>query len=365
VPAVSKSPGRRVHVAIDTGTDPHFHEEAFERDLVADRLPYGLQHLEEHGFALSWLPKRGRGLMTRVLAEAGRRATLDLNPWSLVEGPGGRRRADVVLAWEERVGLPVAAGRALGEPPCVTGLIWLTDRADDLPRLYRRAMSAALARAAAVFVLSSAQVAPLVESWGVDSERLHYVPFGVPTELWGRGSETEQDAALVVSAGNDWARDHALLVEAVSQVQRWNLPLRLELLTERQVPVHAALGVRRLGKGAADVRAAYGRASFVAVATRPNLHASGMTVALEAMAVGRAVVASATPGMEDYVVDGETGLLVTPGDKAALADAMATLLRDPDLAARLGAAGKARVRARFTSARMVADLAVLLNAATS
>lgn len=360
MPGLSATP---VHVVIDTGTDPAAHQQAYERGVAADRFPYGLHHLEDHGFSLTWLPRRRPGLLTRVAAEAGRRATLDLNPWSLAEGAGQRRRAAAVLAWEERVGLPVAAARRMGEPPCVTGVIWLTDRTADLPSAYRRAVTAGLGRAAGVFVLSSAQVAPLVERWGVDPARIRYVPFGVPAREWGKAEPAAQQPGLVVSAGNDWDRDHGLLVDAVNEARRRGLPLRLELLTERPVAVAAAAGVRRRAAGAEDVRSTYRRAAFVAVATRPNLHASGMTVVLEAMAGGRAVVASATPGMEDYVADGETGLLVPPGRRDALVDAMATLHRDPDLAARMGAAGRERVRARFTSERMAAALASMLRAA--
>ena len=72
-------------------------------------------------------------------------------------------------------------------------------------------------------------------------------------------------------------------------------------------------------------------------------------VALESMAVGTAVVASATGGLTDMVVDDETGLLVRPGDAEGLAHATFRLLDDPDLRARLGAAGRRRVEERFSA----------------
>jgi glycosyltransferase involved in cell wall biosynthesis len=64
----------------------------------------------------------------------------------------------------------------------------------------------------------------------------------------------------------------------------------------------------------------------------------------EAMAHGRAVVATAVGGLPDMVVDGETGLLVQPGNPAALRSAIDRLLVDPDLRARLGAAARERIR---------------------
>jgi glycosyltransferase involved in cell wall biosynthesis len=69
----------------------------------------------------------------------------------------------------------------------------------------------------------------------------------------------------------------------------------------------------------------------------------------EAMAWGRPVVATAVGGLTDAVEDGVTGLLVPPGDVVALRAAIERLLGDPDLRARLGAAGRARAP-RFDAA---------------
>jgi glycosyltransferase involved in cell wall biosynthesis len=63
-------------------------------------------------------------------------------------------------------------------------------------------------------------------------------------------------------------------------------------------------------------------------------------VAAEASMRGTAVVASASGGLAEIVRDGETGLLVPPGDADALADALARLLGDRDLAERMGCAGR-------------------------
>ena len=65
--------------------------------------------------------------------------------------------------------------------------------------------------------------------------------------------------------------------------------------------------------------------------------------ALEAMAAGRAVIASSVGGLADAVIDGETGLLVQPENVEQLAQAIARLRDDAPLASRLGAAGPARV----------------------
>ena len=61
-------------------------------------------------------------------------------------------------------------------------------------------------------------------------------------------------------------------------------------------------------------------------------------------------------GPREIVVDGETGLLVPPGDVDALAAALDRVLSDPAFAERLGAAGRRRARERFSIERTVARL---------
>jgi glycosyltransferase involved in cell wall biosynthesis len=76
-------------------------------------------------------------------------------------------------------------------------------------------------------------------------------------------------------------------------------------------------------------------------------------VVLEALALGRPVVATAVGGVPSVVVDGETGILVEPKNPEALADALATVLEDPDRG-RFGKAGAALVEERYGAAKMVA-----------
>jgi glycosyltransferase involved in cell wall biosynthesis len=88
------------------------------------------------------------------------------------------------------------------------------------------------------------------------------------------------------------------------------------------------------------------------------------TVAIEAMAAGRPLIASCIGGLTDLVQDGENGLLSTPGDHRVLADALKTLLNDPLLAARMGEAGRDRAR-RFTASAVVDQIAGVYGTAAS
>jgi L-malate glycosyltransferase len=79
------------------------------------------------------------------------------------------------------------------------------------------------------------------------------------------------------------------------------------------------------------------------------------TSLLDAMACGKPVVATAAGGIPEVVEDGVTGVLVPPKDHQALADAIVMLLNDAAMRKRLGSAGLARVRERFSADRMLQD----------
>jgi len=83
------------------------------------------------------------------------------------------------------------------------------------------------------------------------------------------------------------------------------------------------------------------------------------TALLDAMACGKAIVGTRTGGIPEVVEDGETGRLVPPRDHAAMAQAILTMLADDEQRRRMGEAGLARVQARFTVERMVAETAAV------
>jgi len=79
----------------------------------------------------------------------------------------------------------------------------------------------------------------------------------------------------------------------------------------------------------------------------PSVYEPLGIVNLEAMACGTAVAGSRTGGIPEVVADGETGLLVPPGEPGPLAEALNVLLRDPGRARAMGEAGRKRVVAEF------------------
>ena len=94
----------------------------------------------------------------------------------------------------------------------------------------------------------------------------------------------------------------------------------------------------------------------------PDGDSEGSPVAvMEAQLSGLPVVATRHAGIPEVVMDGSTGILVEEGDVQAMANAMAQLVRNPQLAARLGAAGQERMSLNFTVEHHLAAVSALLH----
>ena len=146
-----------------------------------------------------------------------------------------------------------------------------------------------------------------------------------------------------------------VLIEALAQLA--DLPqARLRLIGEGDaLPGHLELA-RRLGVAdrveavgvlrGDELVEAMGRAAVMVLASTSHAECAG-TVLMEGMACATPVVASDVGSLAYVVGDGEAGLIVPPGDAAALAAACRKLLTDGELADRLGAAGRERAVGRF------------------
>ena len=224
--------------------------------------------------------------------------------------------------------------------------------------LYNRAVDAVIA-------ISEGVRAALVRA-GVRAERIRVVPSGIDARAlaappaaraavrreWGLGDD---EVAVVALGALEVRKGHAVLLAAAAGLASAAPRLRYVFCGEgRQAKALAGAaaaldGAARLVGFRRDVAACLAAADIVAL---PSFQEGLGVAALEAMAAGRPVVASRVGGLAEAVVHEETGLLVPPGDPTALAAALARLARDPDLRARLGAAGRARVLARYTATRM-------------
>lgn len=105
-----------------------------------------------------------------------------------------------------------------------------------------------------------------------------------------------------------------------------------------------------------DLRDLYARAAIVALPLRERPHAGGVSALLEAAAMGRPMVVSASSGVLDWAIDGRTCRTVPCGDAAAMAAALRALGERTTREA-LGAGARAFVEAECTAAAFAARLA--------
>ena len=96
--------------------------------------------------------------------------------------------------------------------------------------------------------------------------------------------------------------------------------------------------------------------SLMDIMVHPSLNEGFGRAVLEAMAMGRAVVASSVGGLREAIRDGENGFLVPPRDTAALIDRILRLARDPDLRERFGRAARREVFAHYLIDDKVCEL---------
>ena len=241
----------------------------------------------------------------------------------------------------------------------------VTRRMDYVPRggpyarwLYNRAVD--------VVIAISEGVREALVRGGVRAERIRVVPSGIDPaavqasagageahrRAWGIAPD---DVLVLVLGALERRKGHAILLAAARQLATAQPRLRYvfcgsgsEEASLRRLADPMRGSVLFAGQQT-DVGGCLAAADIVAM---PSLKEGLGVAALEAMAAERPVVASRVGGLAEAVVDGESGLLVTPGDPAPLADAIAALIADPALRRRLAEAGRARVLARYTAARM-------------
>jgi len=286
-----------------------------------------------------------------------------------------RRRADCVVLHEPN---PIAGTALFLRTPAPRLVIW---HHSDLVRpwwaqaTYGRVVQHALYRRADCVIVSSPALAAgsaLVQH----ARRVAVIPFGVPLERYDHvdgalRSRVDQVVAavpgprmlfvgrLVYYKGIDVlldAMEHcdgSLVIVGEGPLEG---ALRA-LVTEKRLAARVLFAGR---VSDADLPAFYQACDLFVLPSIARTEAFGV-VQIEAMAAGRPVVSTRLPTGVPWVnQDGISGLVVTPGDPVALADALRRLLDDGLLRRRLGEGARQRARAMFSRERMVATFKSLI-----
>jgi glycosyltransferase involved in cell wall biosynthesis len=233
---------------------------------------------------------------------------------------------------------------------------WLTPLHRRLGRLLNHVTTCSVTncRAAADALIAAEGPAPdsvVVLENGVDLDRFERI---APLEMPPPGGAVRIGAVANLRR----VKGLDLLIDAAARLQTQHPQAGFQIAgegeeraaLERQIRDSGLTARFGLAGGVADVS---GFLSGLHIAVLCS-HAEGMSNALlECMAAGRAVVATRVGAAPDLITHERHGLLVPPGDAAALAGAIDRLLREPGLAVRLGQAARARACRRYGRAAMV------------
>ena len=261
-----------------------------------------------------------------------------------------RLKPDVVLAGHIVASPGAAAIRRLLGVPVVTYLHALEVKATP-------AIAAHAVRSSDAIIAVSRYTAGLAREAGAPEDRIHIIPPGVDLVERATAPGPRQPVVLTVARLHNRYKGHDVIARALPLVRarvpeaRWAVvgegPLRRDV--ERLTTAYGVREATQLCGVLPDSERdeLLDTAGVLAMPSRvpPGQAGEGFGIVyLEAAARGLPSVAGNVGGAVDAVVDGETGRLVDPEDHIAVADAIADVLADRDLAARMGAAGAARAR---------------------
>lgn len=255
-----------------------------------------------------------------------------------------RYEYDVIFSNSEHVSIPLAALlKPLRKRP---RHVLIAHRVS--PKKKRPFLRALHSEMDAIFVYAATQKAS-AEALGIPSHKLHLIPFHADARFFAPMSGMRVERRIS-SAGLE-LRDYPTLIEAVSGL---DLEVRLAAASpwskrknetaDRTMPVN----VHAKGYNYRELRDLYASSQFIVVPLYENDFQAGVTTMLEAMAMGKAVIASQTTGQRDVIRHNDNGLYVPPGDTQALRTAIVTLLEQPEMAARLGANGRRTIETEMS-----------------
>jgi glycosyltransferase involved in cell wall biosynthesis len=313
---------------------------------------YGMRQLSSHGIEAD--------IRDPALGRLRLRPPLDRVAWNAreVTAPFEIWGTDVVVTPLAALFPAVARARRLPVVLLNFGLNLIWRRASSARRMLMRA---SLTSAARIICLGRAQHDELVRQTGLGEERV--VTLLVPIDTAFFRPELDRRGTGVLTVGKDLARDYATFAAAMRGVDA-----PATVVAHPRNLEHVSLPARTAVSGwipSAGLRRAYAEAGCVVVPQRGadypyGSEAGGLTALLEAMAMGKPIVATDRPVVRDYVEDGVEALLVPPEDPAAMREAIERVLGNHDLARRLGSAARERAERENASDVFAARLAPVL-----
>lgn len=258
-------------------------------------------------------------------------------------GMWARRHYDLVFAMSERAGIPFAAlNLPPGRRPLVSAFkCWSARQEKVMTKL-------SLWRKMDQIIVHCRSMKDHLIELGAPADRTHIIQYGVDHCFFSPAAVAEQQSGYIMSIGEIRSRDYATFFAAV-----YGLPVPVMVAAsgswyarEKNTQLQTAIpdNVTLTGRlPIEEVRKMYGRSHFVVLPVHDLIYSAGLTGILEAGSMARAVIATRSQGIADFVIEGETGILVDPGDVTALREAIRYLLAHPEEARRMGRNARQRI----------------------
>ncbi len=272
-----------------------------------------------------------------------------------------RSRVSVYVSLSEKIGLPLALLLAIKRIYTPHILV-----AHHLTSPKKRALQSRihwLQRFTRIVVLSEPQAAYLRDEAGYPEDRTVLLRDSVDTDFWQPQKERSAEASFILSVGQE-RRDYATLFAAARELpdlkfivvagSGWAARTAITGMLSPNVIVCRDLTY-------ADLRSLYERASLVALPLEANiLYAAGANGLLEAMAMGKPVVLTETPGLKGYVRQGENAHVVSPANPHDLVAVLRQMQNSSGDTARLGVEARGTAEARNSLQSYVMALAGII-----
>jgi glycosyltransferase involved in cell wall biosynthesis/peptidoglycan/xylan/chitin deacetylase (PgdA/CDA1 family) len=315
------------------------------------------------------------------LVELGRREPLDVEQWNdrskfswwtvrRLADELRRGKYDLLVNHDHKTNLMGYLAARRSKIPCLS-IAHGYDLSLLRMHLYRRIDLLVLRRFPRIVAVSESLRRELIAA-GLSPDRICVIPTSIDGARFAEGAAdrasewrrraAEPGAPVIVTVGRLYrqkgleyfVQSAAQIHEVVPRARFWIVGEGVQRAQlEAQIRGLGLEGVVTLLGGQRDI-AAIMAASDVFV--MPSLGEGLSNVLLEAMALGKPVVATRVGGNPEIVRDGETGWLVPPRHPVALATAVLKILKDPDLGARIGAQGRDFVASRFGATLVTAQM---------
>jgi glycosyltransferase involved in cell wall biosynthesis len=309
---------------------------------INEPLPYGYYRAEAMGCSVTHSQDKSESAPEKLFRLAIRVLLgFDLiHAWRNVDGI---RSADVVWTHTESQFLAILLllrnTPRDRRPKLIAQSVWLFDQWHKLPVLKRWFLSKLMRQADILTVLSPKNL--VVAKQLFPQVRSELVLFGIAADRKVEPDLRPTKKTLnIVSLGNDVHRDWDLLIAAVAKQPGWILKIASQKVKPSSIGDATNVEIVDL-KTNDDLFALYQWADMLALAIKPNLHASGITVIEEAAVLGVPIICSDIGGLRAYFSDGEVRF-VPPQEVNALRSAIQELANDPGT--RLALAQKAQAR---------------------